>query len=189
MSEYLNIILLFAISLYSFIGFTILFGFIRVRRWNKIERNETTPFVSVIVVARNEETNLKRLLPQLLTQNYSSYEVIVVNDRSDDRTREVIEEHQLKFSHLRTVNILNLSNDLPAKKNALQTGIQISKGEILFFTDADCVLGKNWLQTMSRAFVADVGLVAGYSPYDRRLLKIVPKSFLSNFLFDFIEYE
>src|SRR5947209_595589 len=50
------------------------------------------PFVSIIVPARDEERNLPALLPSLLSQHYPNYEVIVVDDQSDDATPRILEE-------------------------------------------------------------------------------------------------
>jgi cellulose synthase/poly-beta-1,6-N-acetylglucosamine synthase-like glycosyltransferase len=54
---------------------------------------------------------------------------------------------------------------MPSKKHALAQGIAFSTGEILIFTDADCLPPPTWLSTMVQGFEKNVGLVAGYSPY------------------------
>jgi len=52
------------------------------------------------------------------------------------------------------------------KKNALALGIEAGSGEILLFTDADCVPGPSWIETIIRSFDSDIGLVAGFSPFE-----------------------
>src|SRR5690348_15673258 len=62
---------------------------------------ESWPFVSIIVPARNEENNLPDLLPTLLGQHYPNYEVIVVDDESEDATPRILEEWAARDSRLR----------------------------------------------------------------------------------------
>ncbi|HEY6952183.1 MAG TPA: glycosyltransferase [Bacteroidota bacterium] len=128
------------------------------------------PFVSVIVAARNEQHHLQLLLDSLMNQTYPDYEVIIVNDRSTDATRDIVEANQRVQERLKLVNITFLPVDLPPKKNALKVGILASKGHILCFTDADCIPTANWIATLVSYFDSQTGLVAGYSPYDASLL-------------------
>src|SRR5579871_2629446 len=90
------------------------------------------PEVSVIVPARNEAACLGRCLDSLILQ-WGNFEVIVVNDGSTDRTREIAESYP-------KVNVVD-APPLPAgwtgKNNALRTGAQHARGEWLLFTDAD----------------------------------------------------
>lgn len=127
--------------------------------------NDSTPFVSVIVAARNEEKHLPTLLHALFAQTYQHYEIIVVNDRSTDRTAEILANEKNKYPRLSIVTITDIQTDLPPKKNALQAGIQHARGEILCFTDADCIPPPNWISKLVAAFDPSVGFVVGYSPY------------------------
>lgn len=158
-----------------------------IKRLRKI-RNTDQPLASVIVAARNEEVNIGNLLQCLLNQTYKNFEIIIVDDRSTDRTKEIITEFQRKNSIINYVHIESLTDDMPAKKNALRAGIQASKGEILCFTDADCSPPPKWIEELVGAFTPDVGLVAGYSPY------IIPSNYHNEsifkiILFSFITYE
>ncbi|MBI3585540.1 MAG: glycosyltransferase [Ignavibacteriales bacterium] len=157
----------------------------------KFEKSAEKPFVSIIVAARNEEQAIGRLLEQLTRQRYPSYEIIIVNDRSTDTTASIVRSYQQAHPNLRLIDIDSLDGDMPSKKNALAKGIAASKGEIFCFTDADCIPTVNWVEELVAAFGPDVGLVAGYSPYDRTLLWTEPhKTTLSEELFlKFIEYE
>lgn len=157
----------------------------------KFEKSEEKPFVSILVAARNEEQSIGRLLDVLTRQSYPSYEIIIVNDRSTDGTVSIIHSYQQAYSNLQLITIDSLQGDMPSKKNALAKGIAASKGEILCFTDADCIPTLKWIEELVSAFGPDVGLVAGYSPYDRSLLRAEShKTTLSEELFfKFIEYE
>jgi cellulose synthase/poly-beta-1,6-N-acetylglucosamine synthase-like glycosyltransferase len=157
----------------------------------KFQKSTRLPLVSIVVAARNEEKNIGRLLERLTQQTYPSYEIIIVNDRSTDRTRDIIASYQQSHANLKSVDITTLAGDMPAKKNALARGIASSKGEILCFTDADCVPPPEWLAELASAFDADVGLAAGYSPYDPSLLPQQPekKGYLTSMFHSFLEYE
>jgi len=132
--------------------------------------NLSCPFVSVVVAARNEESNIGACLEALSAQDYpkDSYEIIAVNDRSEDRTDEIIDRYAMKISGISAIHIKNKSADMAPKKWALHQGIQKARGEIILTTDADCVPSPQWVSSMIRYFEPGVGLVAGYSPLTGR---------------------
>lgn len=167
------IYLLFAgLLVYAIIGFLVSFGINRTSG-KKRSALKTSPFVSVIVAARNEEDNIEDLLEILLHQTYTEYEVIIVDDNSTDRTRNFAErviakEIKLKDKSAGTPearviparkNVLNWG----PKKNALHTGIESSKGEIILTTDADCRPSKDWISQIVSFYEDGVGCVAGYT--------------------------
>ncbi|MBF6614068.1 MAG: glycosyltransferase [Chloroflexi bacterium] len=102
------------------------------------------PFVSVIVPARNEERNLPRLLPSLLSQRYPEYEVIVVDDQSEDATARIVAEWSASDKRLRAIE----GAELPrregwlGKPHAMHQGANAARGAFLLFTDADTVHAK-----------------------------------------------
>jgi glycosyltransferase involved in cell wall biosynthesis len=93
------------------------------------------PLVSVIVPARNEEVTLGACLRSLVGQTGVSFEVIVVDDGSNDRTREIAES----FPGVRLVSARPLPDGWIGKNNALVSGNALARGEWLLFTDADTV--------------------------------------------------
>jgi len=107
------------------------------------------PQVTIIVPARNEEANLERCLRSLVVQKGVSFEVIVVNDASTDRTRAIAESftraRQCPFiganESLADVRVLDAPQPLPegwtGKTNALVAAERAAHGEWLLFTDAD----------------------------------------------------
>lgn len=105
-----------------------------------------------------------------MTQTYANFEIIVVNDRSTDATENVVRAFQQRDSRIVLISVKALTGDMPGKKNALATGIRSSKGEILCFTDADCVPSSTWIADLVKCFDDKVGVVAGYSPYDSSLV-------------------
>ena len=102
------------------------------------------PYVSIVVPARNEATNIARCLQSLLRQDYDGFEVIVLNDRSDDDTSDVARAtvEAVDDCHADTVSIVD-GDPLPdgwfGKPWACHQAAALARGEILLFTDADTV--------------------------------------------------
>jgi cellulose synthase/poly-beta-1,6-N-acetylglucosamine synthase-like glycosyltransferase len=147
------------------------------------------PKVSVIVAARNEENHLNGLLDSLVHQDYSSFEIVVVNDRSTDGSASILASYQQHYPQIRVIDITSAATHYPAKKNALSQGIVASEGEILLFTDADCLPPPAWISSIVSGFEAEVGLVAGYSPYNLDRPTVRPETFYSSLLRSFARYE
>ncbi len=125
--------------------------------------------VSVIVCARNEYQNLKDFLPVVLEQDYPNYEVILINDDSDDDTGFLIRDLQLKYSHFRVVNIDRSVSFIKGKKFALSVGIKESKHNHILLTDADCLPSSSkWIQLMQNGFVDKTTMVLGYGRYEKK---------------------
>lgn len=137
--------------------------FIGVLKVRKAQERKTNELVSVIVAARNEAQNLPLLIDSLKNQTYKNFEVIIVNDRSEDRTLEILINSAKDFEKLKFISVDSKSEMAP-KKNALNLGILESKGEILLFTDADCIPEKDWIEKTLNYFTEKVGFVTGYSP-------------------------
>ena len=97
--------------------------------------NAAHPVVSIIVPARNEERCLRACLESLVSQEEIDFELIVVDDLSSDRTREIAES----FSRARLISAAPLPPGWSGKTNAMRTGAEVAHGEWLLFTDADTV--------------------------------------------------
>lgn len=125
--------------------------------------------VSVIICAHNEEKNLKQFLTSVLTQDYSDFEVIVVNDYSTDETKWILEDFKRQYSHLHIVDIKEHIRLKNSKKFALTLGIKAAKHEVLIMTDADCEPQSNqWLKEIAGAYAEGKEIVLGYSPYFKK---------------------
>src|SRR5688572_23222794 len=122
-----------------FILFLILIWNLIILRKRKLPVIEDSllPFVSVLVPARNEELNIKNILTSLLNQNYPDYEVIVLNDHSEDATGKIITEIKEKFPQLKVLNGKPLPKEWTGKCYACIQLYEKSKGEFILFTDAD----------------------------------------------------
>jgi cellulose synthase/poly-beta-1,6-N-acetylglucosamine synthase-like glycosyltransferase len=122
--------------------------------------------VSVIICARNEEENLRNLLPAVLEQDYPEYEVIVVNDCSEDDSYNVLGGYLVKYPYLKVSNIIRDPKFTHNKKFAQFIGIKAAKNEVLLFTDADCKPESDkWLGTMVSHFDDKTDFVLGYGGY------------------------
>ncbi|MGF2413168.1 MAG: glycosyltransferase, partial [Ferruginibacter sp.] len=108
--------------------------------------------ISVIIPARNEEQNIKACLNSLLAQSYPAhlFEVLVVDDHSTDNTAAMVlnyRQQNIKLISLKDFVAANAINSY--KKKAIEIAIQQSTGELIVTTDADCIVPKNWLQTIA----------------------------------------
>ncbi len=122
--------------------------------------------VSVLVCAWNELDNLRELLPLLNDQAYPEFEVIVLDDRSEDGTEDYLKEHASEWAHVRTVRIDQEFPHITPKKYALTVGMKHARYPVALMTDADCrPAGPHWLAGMAAQLTTDKDIVLGYSPY------------------------
>lgn len=123
--------------------------------------------VSVILCARNEAENLRRHLPEILSQRFDAeWELLVVDDASEDETADVLANFKRQYPYRLQVLRMEAKTSL-GKKEALSTGIEKAKFDHLLLTDADCVPGSPfWLEQMSAKLCHKAGteIVLGYGP-------------------------
>ncbi len=99
------------------------------------------PKVSVLVAAKDEEANIGTCATTLLRQDYPNYDVTIINDRSTDRTEEIllgIQKNDPNGAKLRVLTVQELPAGWAGKNNAMRMGIEQAKGEWLLLSDADC---------------------------------------------------
>lgn len=133
-------------------------------------KNRDALKVSVVIAARNEEDNIEACLRSVLAQSLATilYEVIVVDDRSEDRTAEIVLAWAKKHPNLRLVQIFDKETVTAPKKRAIERGISHANGEIIVTTDADCTPGPKWLAGLLSHFEPGIGMVCGFNPYEIR---------------------
>ncbi len=174
-------LVLAAIYYAALIGFWAV-GFRRVRREAEavpVREEATLPFVSVVVAARDEEDGIEACLRSILSNDYPSevFEVIVVDDFSEDRTPAIVQRLQHEYrrvvagdgdASLTDTPLLHLvrmadhaAEATGHKRHAIHRGIQAARGDLILTTDADCTAGPRWIRTMTTCFTADTGFVAG----------------------------
>ncbi len=106
------------------------------------------PKVSVIVPAKNEEKNIVNCLDSLVRQNYKNLEIIVVDDRSDDSTPQILEDYSVKIKiPFKVVRIEKLPPGWTGKNHAMMAGSRAARGEWLLFTDADTTHSRESVST------------------------------------------
>jgi len=122
--------------------------------------------ISVIIAARNEEKRILGCLDSLEKLDYprEKFEIIFVDDNSEDKTAEIINAYCQKNSNWKLIQLEKKSEWLKGKKNALLNGIAQAGGELIFTTDADCSVPSAWLKKMVNYFRPEVSMVLGYSP-------------------------
>jgi glycosyltransferase involved in cell wall biosynthesis len=122
--------------------------------------------VSVVIAAKNEYENLQENLPLILEQDYPDFEVVLVNDCSDDDTDYLLKVLSEKYDRLKVVNIVNNVNFFSGKKFPLSMGIKSAKNDILLLTDADCRPASNkWIYEMQSNYGGNTSVVLGYGTY------------------------
>jgi glycosyltransferase involved in cell wall biosynthesis len=144
--------------------------FSRLALFKKTSTEPFSPPVSIIICARNEEDNLAAFLPDVLEQDYPTFEVVVVNDCSFDNTADVLKELTNKYPHLKIVTINETKNHEHGKKIAVMMGVKGASNEYLLFTDADCKPNsKEWLRNMAGNFSnKETEIVLGYGGYEKQ---------------------
>jgi len=162
------------------------FSFLRTRTKNA----DFFP-VSIIICAKNESINLKKFLPYIADQDYSEFEVVLINDNSSDNSLEIMKDFQKKVTTInRSVRIITIDKEnAKGKKNALSIGIGESKFEHLLLTDADCKpISKNWIRQMVSCFSNNKSIVLGYGSYQKIENSFLNKIIRFETLFTAIQY-
>ncbi|MCW3085078.1 MAG: hypothetical protein JWP12_2444 [Bacteroidetes bacterium] len=138
------------------------YGWIKTR--SPGNKNNFPVTIAVIVAARNEEKNIAECLDKLLAQTYpaANVEIIVMDDHSTDLTGMVIQRYTEKYRNVKLISLAETSG----KKNAIAAAIAVTQAELIVTTDADCTMGKNWLET----------IVGFYSATDSKMI-VAPVAF------------
>lgn len=136
-------------------------------RYRKSAREPHSEGLSIIICAHNEAEQLAQNLTHFLAQDHPQYELIVVNDASDDDSASILAQFCLAHPKLKVVTISpDEHRTLPGKKFALSKGIAAAQYEHLLLSDADCVpASPEWASRMSAALSGDKTIVAGYGAY------------------------
>ena len=137
------------------------------------DANGAKPGVSVIVCARNEGYNLRPYVQSLLTQDYPTYEVIIVNDGSEDDTQAVIDEYAALDKRVKTTFVPKGARVRSTKKLGLTLAAKAAQYDYLLLTDADCrPESTKWISSMMEGFgdglrvTGDrIEVVLGYGAY------------------------
>lgn len=133
-----------------------------------IKKTDYEP-VSIVVCAHDAYESLVYLIPRLISQDYPVFEIIIVNDCSEDKTAEYLKNVVRNHNNVSVVNLTQRINFFQGKKFPLSVGIKSAKYDLLLLTDADCIPSDNqWIMSMVRKFGTSTEIVLGYGPYMRR---------------------
>lgn len=161
--------LLIALAIIGFLNLCFYFGFYKFAFGTNSSQQESQKQipVSVIICAKNEAENLKKFLPAILSQDHQEFEVVIINDASQDETLEIMEDFEKKDPRVKIVDVQNNEAFWGHKKYALTLGIKKAVNPYLLFTDADCQPQSNrWISEMSARFMKDTKtIVLGYGGY------------------------
>ncbi len=138
---------------------------------SKVTALAKEPYVSILIPARNEEENIGTLLAQLATLKYSSFEIIVYNDHSDDKTESIVKQWVALKPTIKIINGQQLPQGWLGKNHACHQLAQAATGDILLFLDADVSIKKD---LMKRS-------IGHLQKYDLHLLSIFPKQIFKSF--------
>ena len=120
-------------------------------------RSRVQAMVSVIVPTHNCESFIKNCIDSLLSQDYPRLEILVVDDGSTDRTIEFV-----RYFSTRNPNVKLFTQEHESPAAARNVGVSNSNGEIIFFTDGDCIAPRNWVRSLMRYFDDEkIGAVGG----------------------------
>ncbi len=138
-------------GLYLFILVYLIKGWSALKR-PRIGANSPVTKVTILIAARNEEARINYTIDDLLAQDYPKHltEIIIVDDHSTDRTADIIRSYAD-----RGIKLLQLNEDKPLnsyKKKAIAQAINLSGGELMVATDADCRMGTKWLSSIVNHF-------------------------------------
>jgi chlorobactene glucosyltransferase len=142
----LSLLLLDTLFICGLYGLTLAFYVLLKSVESSKKANKDLPFISVLVPARNEETKIARCLESLLAQDYPNFELVVIDDRSTDRTGEIIGELAKRDARVKFVHGKDAPSGWIGKCNALAYAVGHASGDWFVFTDADTYHHKNSLR-------------------------------------------
>jgi len=141
------------------------------------------PLISVIIPVKNGEKTIKKCLDSLKNLHYTNYEIIVIDDNSNDNTSEILSSYE-------GIEVLKTSGIGPSKCRNL--AIKQARGEYLAFTDGDCLVHPEWLNELLKGFGEDNVIGVGgdqQSPHDETKFGRIVQEFLKavGFVTDYIK--
>lgn len=137
-----------ALTLFVWVAMTLvtLYSYRQVSRLEAIgdprDGDPPLPRLSVVVAARNEEFGVEQALASLLDLDYPDYEVVFVDDRSEDRTGEIADRLSAESDRLKVIHVEELPPGWFGKNHACWRGARAASGDLLLFTDGDVVFGR-----------------------------------------------
>jgi 1,2-diacylglycerol 3-beta-glucosyltransferase len=160
----LSIIMFGSAIIYTLLGLVLQHGLSR-----EYPRVKHLPTVSILVAARNEAQSLSACLHSLENLVYPRelLHILVLNDASNDGTRDIALSFCQRLPHFTIVDIDSERGGLKGKMNALAQGIERTDSQLILVTDADCRVAESWVSDMSACFTDETALVCGLTIIER----------------------
>ena len=154
--------LIFSAAMALYVTQTLIFIVGLSKKFPRLD-DEDLPEASLVIAARNEEKNILRCLEECDKLEYpdNKLEIIIVDDKSTDRTREIIEDFIKDKPKFKCITARDPVGNLKGKANAIDSGIEIAKGKIILMTDADCAPNPRWAKTIASYYFDKVAMVNG----------------------------
>ena len=126
--------------------------------------------VSVVIVVRDDAALAVQNLPQLLDQQYSSYEVVIVNDRSrDENSLQAIREYRDRYPNVKLVDLSTAVSTSRGKKMAISMGVKCATYDHILLTAPNCKpASRQWLSKMAQNFQFQQRIVLGYNTFEKK---------------------
>ena len=142
-------------------------AFYKNKRPHKFD-SELEP-VSVVLCARDAYEYLVELVPVLLNQDYPDFEIVIVNDCSDDETEEYLKDLERREPRIKPVQLKQHLNFFNGKKFPLSMGIKSAQNDLIVLTDCNCIpTNDQWLRSVVNCYGRSTEVVIGYSPYSQQ---------------------
>lgn len=156
----LSILVLGTTVVYLAFLLSLTWGLVRLAR---PRQSTDRPTVSVVIPMHNEASCAGETLRAIHLQDYQgSWELICVDDRSDDSTSEIVQDWARRDPRIRLIRVDRAEPAVPSpKKRALARGLDAATGEILITTDADCQPPPHWVASLASCFTDKVDVVQG----------------------------
>ncbi len=125
--------------------------------------------VSIVLCARDAYEYLTELVPVLLNQDYPDFEIVIVNDCSDDETEEYLKDLERRETRIKPVQLKQHLNFFNGKKFPLSMGIKSAQNDLIVLTDCNCMpTNDQWLRSVVNCYGKNTEVVIGYSPFVRK---------------------
>lgn len=149
----------------------ILYFFLGMQRLkaHKLKADNELPSLSVLICARNEETTVEACIRSVFAQDYPSekFSVLVVNDRSEDATSQILEKLSKEFNQLQVLHIDSCPPGVSPKKHAIARGLEYCDTEFIVATDADALHRPQWLRSYGSLCDEKLGASTGLSMFSK----------------------
>ncbi len=157
------------VSLIQLLYYYVIYGKFTFHRKNPAISLRDIP-LSVVIVVRDNASQILQSLPNLLSQQYPNYEIVVVNDRSpDEQTLLTLKEYQKRYSNIKFIDLSEAVSTSKGKKMAISFGIKCSSYDNIVITTPDCEPASvHWLSSIAKNFQNNKKIVLGYSTYTKR---------------------